>query len=295
MSHVETTRGTGVLEDPEQEYCYGHPKTPTKLHCSRCDRPICGQCAIPASVGQHCPECVAEARKSVRKPKSVLRASAPAVWALIIVNVAVYVLEIVLGDAFIQRFFSFGPAIADGQWYRMFTAMFLHAPLDQRFGLFHILFNMYILSIYGPNVEQVFGTLRFVAMYFLAGLAGSVASYAFGTCVNPSLGASGAIFGVVGMLVMYLYRRRGTAMMDQYLRGMVFFVGINLVFGFVVSGIDYNAHIGGLVGGLALGAGFDRGDPKSPKNLPVQIATYALVLGVIVAVAVWRTATFSCF
>src|SRR5918999_196926 len=95
---MEVPAGAGpVTSDPdspeETEYCYGHPKTPTRLHCTRCDRPICGRCAIPASVGQHCPECVAEARKSAPKVRSAIAANAPVVSGILVINVVMWLIQ----------------------------------------------------------------------------------------------------------------------------------------------------------------------------------------------------------
>lgn len=268
-----------VAEEEGQLYCYGHPKEPTRLRCSRCERPICGRCAIPASVGQHCPECVAEARKSAPKVRTALQATAPATRAIMGVVILVFVLQMATG---------FGPytpvtgrlmmnpfAIEAGEWWRLLTPVLVHG------GLLHIFLNMYILYMYGPNVEQIFGTARFVAIFLITGFTASALSYAVPPD-NPSVGASGAIFGIVGALVAYLYRRRTSTVMAQYLRGMGTFIAINIVFGFVFPGIDNMAHLGGLVGGLLLGLGFDRGsgaEARSPAGVQVLTAAAVVALG----------------
>jgi rhomboid protease GluP len=133
--------------------------------------------------------------------------------------------------------------ILDGEYWRLFTAMFIHI------GPFHLLLNLVALNALGPLVEGYFGHWRFLAIYVVAGLAGSLASYAFSPI--PSAGASGAIFGLAGASVVYFYffrenfGTRGRAL----LQNILFVIGLNLVLGFVVSGIDYYGHIGGLVGG----------------------------------------------
>lgn len=276
----------------ETEYCFGHPDTPTRLHCTRCDKPICGRCAVPASVGQHCVWCVAEARKTAPKVRSTMQANSPAVLAIIGINVAVYILENLFAEAVISRFAARPPLIADGEYYRLLTPMFLHAPLFARFGIFHILMNMYILRIYGPQVEERFGTSRFVVLYLLAGFWGGALSYALGPCDVVGLGASGAIFGVVGMLLVLLYRRRTSAFVASYMRSMITFVGLNLVIGFAVPGIDNLAHIGGLVAGVALGAGLEahQGAEVSPLR---QLVVIGGVAAAGIALVVWRTATMS--
>lgn len=265
-----------VTEESGQLYCYGHPKEPTRLRCSRCERPICGRCAIPASVGQHCPECVAEARKSAPKVRTALQATAPAVRAIMGIVVVVFILQMATG---------FGPAtpvtgrlmmnpfaIQAGEWWRLLTPVLVHG------GLLHVGLNMYIFYIYAPNVEQAFGTARFVAIFLITGFLASAFSYALPP-LSYSVGASGAVFGVVGVLVAYLYRRRRSTMMAQYLRGMGMFIGINILFGFVVPGIDNMAHLGGLVGGLLLGLGFDRGEGSEARSpLGLQLLTTAVVI-----------------
>ena len=252
----------------EVEYCYGHPKTPTRLHCSRCGRPICGRCAIPASVGQHCPECVAEARRSAPRVRTAIRANAPAVFILIGANVIAFLAQTLI-PGFTERFLMIPGAVEHGQWYRLVTAMFLHA------GALHIILNMYVLFMIGPNVEQAFGTAKFTVMYLVAGLMGSAFSYALPPD-NPSLGASGAIFGIAGVLFIYLYKRRSSAMLGRYLRSIGFFIGANLLLGIALSSfIDIWAHVGGLVGGMVLALGFDRQDQAAP----ITSALATLVVG----------------
>lgn len=284
---------TQATEDVET-YCYGHPNRPTKLQCSRCDRYICGQCAIPASVGQHCPECVAEARKSAPRVRTAMAANAPATRAIIAVTVGVYVLQIFMGDMLIERFASNSIEIWRGEVYRLLTSVFLHAPLQGSFSILHIAFNMYILSIYGPQVEQTFGTKRFVFLYFATGFFASAVSYSLNGCIL-GYGASGAVFGVVGILLYYLYNRRTSTIASAYMRDIGIFIAINFVFGLSLSGIDNFAHLGGLIGGIALAAGFDRRPTvRAESPVALQLATVAVVLGVGAALVIQRTATFSC-
>jgi membrane associated rhomboid family serine protease len=275
-------------EESEVTYCYGHPDTPTRLRCTRCDKPICPRCSVPASVGQHCVWCVAEARKSTPKVKSTLRATSPAVMTIIGICIAVYILEAVMGDAFIRRFATHPLAIAAGDTYRLISAVFLHSPLGQRFGIFHILFNMYILRIYGPQVEEAFGVVRFVVLFLVTGFLGNAVSYAFGACNTLGVGASGAIFGVVGVLLVLLYNRRTSSFVANYMQSLLVFIGINIVFGFLVPGIDNLAHLGGLASGIGLGLGYDGAEP-GPSGRTRQIATTVAVVAIGVALVVWRT------
>lgn len=269
----------------EEGRCYRHPDTPTRLRCSRCDRLICGHCASPAAVGQHCPECVSVARKTAPRVRSTAAATAPAVVALVVVNVVVYLVQRI-APAVTEAFVAYPPAIAAGEWWRLLTPMFLHAPGF----IFHILFNMIVLWIYGPQVERAFGTLRFVALYLVAGFAASASSYALGGC-RPSLGASGAVFGVVGALVAILYHRRRSMFVRQHMQGILVFVALNVFLGLVITRIDLIAHLGGLVAGVALGAGFDREGRGAPV---VGALTVAAVGAAALLLVVARTATFSC-
>jgi membrane associated rhomboid family serine protease len=213
---------------------------------------------------------------------------APAVFALIVINVAVYVAQKIF-PIVTQRFSSQPIRIADGQWWRLVTPMFLHSP----FLIWHIVFNMLALFIYGPYVERAYGTRRFIAQYLVAGFVAGAVSYTFGPCNVYGLGASGAIFGIIGVLLVYLYKRRRSTVEGQFLRGLLVLVGINFLIPFVFTGIDVYAHLGGLGAGLLLGAGMDSGGSE-PSPTPRQWATLAAVVALGLLLVVFRTATFSC-
>ena len=268
--------------------CYRHSDTPTALSCSRCGRPICGRCATPASVGQHCPECFGSARRSAPRVRSALRAQAPAVYVILAVNVVFYVLQFLTADRLTGELGLAPTEIAQGEWWRLLTPMVLHGHL------LHIFFNSYVLYIYGPPVEEAFGTPRFVAVYVVTGFLASAASYMFSSCQILGVGASGAIFGVVGALVVFLYNRRTSTFTGQYLQGILLFIGVNLALGFIIPGIDNFAHLGGLAGGLLAGAGLDQGGKGSGASRAVQAATLVGLVGLGIAMVVYRTATFTC-
>ena len=153
----------------------------------------------------------------------------------------------------------YGPFIANGEYWRLFTAMFLHV------GLTHLAVNSFALFIFGVQVERLFGHYRFAAIYMLAGLSGSVASFAFNS-IGIAAGASGAIFGVLGALVAFFVVRRN--MMGeigrQTLTGLLVLVAINLFFGLATPGIDNFAHMGGFIAGFGLGIAF------APQYRPVS-------------------------
>lgn len=171
-------------------------------------------------------------------------------WSYIILGTIVLVslLVEVLG---LEALFVYGAkineAIAAGEWWRLLTATFLHA------GVLHLFFNVYALFQLGPETERLFNRDRFLVIYFLSGLYASLASYAF--TLAPSVGASGAVFGLVGALIAYMrqYRQFFGRSGQQYLLNMLVIVGINFVLGFVQPGIDNWAHFGGLAAGFIIG------------------------------------------
>ncbi|HET9722693.1 MAG TPA: rhomboid family intramembrane serine protease [Actinomycetota bacterium] len=282
---------------PAVEYCYRHPTVATMVHCTRCGRPICPECMIPAPVGHQCPECVQQARREFRQGpgRRVAVRSVTATKVLLVAIIAVFVLELVLAGAQSlgrgasgQRLVDLGamypPAIAFGeQWWRLFTAMFLHA------GLFHILFNAWALWVFGTVVERDFGTARFVAIFFISGFVASAASYAFGPVNVPSVGASGAIFGVFGAFVAYNYRRRHLAMAAQNLRFAMTLILINAALAFMWGAIDWRAHVGGFVAGAIAGMAAE-GLPNHAHRTAATVAGFAGLLVVGIALVMWRTA-----
>ncbi|HEX9236227.1 MAG TPA: rhomboid family intramembrane serine protease, partial [Actinomycetota bacterium] len=138
-------------------------------------------------------------------------------------------------------------AIAHGQYWRLFSAMFLHA------NLLHIGFNMYALYLFGYLIEGAFGKARFIGIYFVTGFLASVTSYAFSDPRSLGVGASGAIFGLLGSWVAFNYRRRGSPPAAFQLRWAIMLIAINLFLGFTIASIDNFAHIGGLISGAIAG------------------------------------------
>ena len=175
-------------------------------------------------------------------------------WTLLALNILAWLVLTAAGgsdrtDVLLKFGAMSGPHIADGQYWRLFTAMFLHA------GLTHLLLNAVGLFIFGRIVEGIYGHARFALIYVLAGLGGSVLSYMLNSPGAVGVGASGAIFGVLAALAAFFVARRGTLgeMARQNLTGILIMVAINLFFGFASPGIDNWAHVGGFVVGFAIG------------------------------------------
>lgn len=282
-----TPNDDGPGEDPPQ--CYRHPGRETYVRCVRCDRSICPDCMHSASVGFQCPECVREGARTVRKAQTAYGgrvATTPYVtYALIAVNVAVFLATAVSGttigfgsgkSSLYGDFAAYPPAIANGEYYRMLTSMFLH------YGLLHIVFNMYALMYVGPTLERLLGAVRFTGLYFVAGFGGSVLSYVAGSIVQQSAGASGAIFGLFGAFFIVIRQQR----LDP--RGIAGLIGINLVLGFLIPNVDIYAHLGGLASGAAVAAALVY-PPRGRSRTLVQVVGVLLVVALLVAITYLRT------
>jgi rhomboid protease GluP len=170
------------------------------------------------------------------------------VTTLLLISIAVvYVLQFVTGDQLIELGANYGPAIREGQYWRLVTNMFLHG------GLFHLAFNGWALFQLGSLFELWLGSSRLLLVYFATGIAGSLASAWF--TQGPSVGASGAIFGLMGALIAFLLRRRAALTPEgkSILMQLVAWAAINVYFGLSDPQIDNSAHLGGCAAGLLLG------------------------------------------
>ncbi len=232
------------------EVCYRHPGRETGVACSNCGRPICPDCMTSTSVGMRCPECAKQGATRVRTMRSI--EDPVLTYALIGINVIIGIGAFLGGASattggigqsqLLEHGALYGPAIADGQYWRIVTGGFLHA------GFLHLAFNMFALYVLGTMLEPAVGRLRFGLIYGVSLLAGS-----FGALVAtpnaPTVGASGAIFGLMGAAVVVM-RNRGINPMES---GLPLWIGINLVFTLTIPGISIGGHIGGLIGGAVAG------------------------------------------
>ncbi|MGW2345766.1 rhomboid family intramembrane serine protease [Streptomyces sp. NPDC001661] len=277
--------------------CYRHPDRPTGISCTRCERPICPECMVSASVGFQCPECVRSGSgtghaPSANQPRTMAGGaitSDPRLVTKVLLGicVAVFVVQMTVGDRFTERFEMLGLAwvpdlgglegVAEGQWYRLLTAMFLHGSYV------HIAFNMLSLWWIGGPLEAALGRARYLALYLVSGLAGSALTYLLEAQNQPSLGASGAIFGLFGATAVLMRR------LNYDLRPVIGLLVINLIFTFSPGfNIAWQAHIGGLVGGLIVGYAMVHA-PRERRTL-VQYGTCGLVLLAVLITVVVRTA-----
>jgi len=165
--------------------------------------------------------------------------------------------------------------IAQGQTWRLLSAMFLHV------NLMHLFFNTYALFIYGPIVEKIYGRMKYLAIYLVAGFIGTLASYIFNPF--PAAGASGAIFGLMGSL-LYLRQHRKDFFKRTFGPGLIMIIAINLMYGITQPGIDNWGHMGGLAGGYVIGSGLGLYGEKlfNLKNVFIWIALIvAIILGLL--------------
>jgi membrane associated rhomboid family serine protease len=265
-------------------YCYRHPDRQTGLRCSRCDRPICGECANPAPVGQLCPD---DARSTVRV-RGLPGGDRPlATWTLLGINTFMLFAAAALSGSAFGLLSPSTPALCrlgalnaaaiaeSGQWWRLLTVMVLHG------GLIHWAFNSWALWAFGPTLEGLLGRARFVALYVGAGLVGAGASFAFNQ-TTLGVGASGAIFGLLGALIAYFFKRRsagGSAPLQQLLLVLL----LNLFIASRSASIDNLAHIGGLLAGLVAMGLYDAAGERNRALQPVALAVPFLA-GVVLAV-----------
>ncbi|MFD5718323.1 MULTISPECIES: rhomboid family intramembrane serine protease [Streptomyces] len=289
-------RDQGSQEAHDLPTCYRHPDRETGVRCTRCERPICPECMVSASVGFQCPDCIRGGSGTGHAPTAtqprtiaggtVARDPRLVTKVLIGLNVALFAVQLAVGDAFTERFTLFGRAflngeiqgVAEGQWYRMLTSMFLHEPSN----FMHIVFNMLSLWWLGGPLEAALGRARYLALYFISGLAGSALCYLLAAPNQPSLGASGAIFGLFGATAVLMRR------LNYDMRPVIALLVINLIFTFGWSGIAWQAHIGGLVAGVVVGYAMVHA-PRERRNL-VQYGVCALFLVVVVGTTLLRTA-----
>ena len=258
--------------------CYRHPGRETAVSCSNCGKAICPDCMTATPVGMRCPEC---ARKGTRV-RTMRSVTEPVLtYALIAINVIV-ALAVLAGGASAtggalggSRLLSDGwlsrSDIADGEYWRLITSGFLHA------GFFHLLFNMISLYILGSLLEPAIGRLRFGLIYFVSLLAGSFGALLMTSPNTATVGASGAIFGLLGAL--FVLERSGVMLVGPVLPVIL----INLVFTVSVPGISIGGHLGGLIGGsLAALALFDL---RERVRLPAAASTVLVVgLGVVAVI-----------
>ncbi|MGW0707694.1 rhomboid family intramembrane serine protease [Streptomyces sp. NPDC002643] len=299
--------------EPTVTTCYRHPKVESYVRCTRCDRFICPDCMHDAAVGHQCPECVKEGARTVRQARTAFGGRISAVpvvtYALIALNVLVYVAELVR-PAIVDEFAMLGrglvgpdgihyvwqavhpsgfqpEGVAEGEWYRLLTGAFLHLPpTEGTFGILHIVMNMVTLWNVGRAVEAQLGRSRYLALYLLSALGGSVLVLLLAPDAG-TVGASGAIFGVCTAYYV-LARRLGAdpAGINRFMAGLLIWLVISAV------ATSWQGHLGGLLTGGTVALAFAYA-PRDRQRTLIQAGACVVMLALLVVLAVGKVASMT--
>ena len=281
-------------EAGRQQSCYRHPDRPAYIQCQRCERYICPQDMREASVGFQCPECVQTGAASVRQARTLaggaISTDVGAVTTVVIgINLVFQVVVMATGGSLWRSdgpFFRWGAmlglatydgglhGVAEGDWWRLLTAAFLHGSIV------HLAFNMYALYLFGPYVERLLGRWRFVATYIPLAVGSSVVVYLLEAQNRLTIGASGAVFGLFGLALVFLIRTR------QNINGMLVLLAIN-AFISLQNGISWQGHLGGFVTGVVLGLVFAYA-PRERRTV-AHLGAFAVLWVLFLAAISWRT------
>lgn len=297
MSEPYPPQGTGP-DTGMAPHCYRHVHRETYVSCQRCGRPICPDCMRQASVGFHCPECVREAQATVPRARTRFggRSAGPTpvvTISLVAINVAVFILIYAtnglngtIGKRLVEIPSSavYDPranfeGIAQGAYWQLITSTFAHTEI------LHIAMNMFALWIFGVLLERVLGRWRFLVLYLVSGFVGSVAVYLLAAPYGASLGASGAVFGLFAAAFVVLLKAH------QNVNQLLILLVVNLVISFTVPNIAWQAHIGGLLTGAAIGAAYAYA-PRSQRTL-IHIGLPLALLAVGIVAVILRTASLT--
>lgn len=281
-----------MTEELVPDACYRHAGRETYIHCQRCDRGICIDCQTPGAVGVLCPTCVhpgTPARSRRRMSFRIAGTDTPVVTiTLIALTFFVYVLQLIPGLNITQSMlfapvYSFGEFAASAPYepWRMLTSIFVHSTGF----VFHVLLNMYTLWVFGQILENMLGRVRFLALYVISGFGGSLAVMYLGNLQTGVVGASGAIFGLLGAFFVIQRKLGGDSTQ------LLVLLGINLVIGFLPGmSISWQAHVGGLVTGLLLGLIFM--GTRQPQRRSRQRSLIALMAMTMIALAATHAPAF---
>ncbi|MEJ7630129.1 MAG: rhomboid family intramembrane serine protease [Nocardioidaceae bacterium] len=279
-------------------HCYRHPDRETYISCQRCGRPICPDCMNQASVGFQCPECLRQGRDQTPTARTsfggrVGSHSPVLTMTLIAINVAVFLLLHAtnglngdIGKRLVEIPSSAGYApalnlegVAQGSYWQLVTSTFTH------YDILHIAMNMIGLWIFGSFLEYELGRWRFLALYLLTGVVGSVAVYLLAEPHVAALGASGSVFGLFAAAFVVLLRQR------RDVTQLVVLLVLNLFISFTVANIAWQAHIGGMLAGFAIGAAYAYA-PRQQRTIVHGVVLTVVLVTCVVAV-VLRTASLT--
>jgi membrane associated rhomboid family serine protease len=268
--------------------CPRHPDRPSYVRCQRCGRPACPDCQRAAAVGFQCVDCVNETRRTTPEVRTVYGGAAASgkplvTYGIIAVCIVMYALQWIIPGQTVYEQLAYNNVFATPEYgafepWRMLTAAFLHSPDS----VLHIVLNMYTLWIFGQALEPLLGRIRFLALYLISAIGGSVGYLLLNPVLVPGqglvgvVGASGAIFGLFGAMLLVQRHRGGDT------RQLWVLIAINGFIGFLIPQIAWQAHLGGLVTG-ALCAAVLAYTPRGPRQGLIQAAGLVAVLALLIA------------
>jgi membrane associated rhomboid family serine protease len=278
--------------------CVRHPDRPTGLRCTRCERPACPECLREAPVGYQCVDCIGEARRTARSGTTVAgaRPSQRLIVGpvLIVINLVVFATTAYQARSIVDNAASplfidgalIPAAVAGGEWWRVITSGFLHLGNYGGYGPVHLIFNLVALWILGRDLEPVLGRLRFLTVYLLSLVGGSAAVMLFGPVDVPTVGASGAIYGLFGGIAVVVWR------LKLNMTPVLVLIGVNVFLSLALPGISLLGHLGGLAVGALLTAAM----VYAPRNrrTATQLGAAILLAAVLIAMIAIRGAEMDC-
>ncbi|WP_038465516.1 rhomboid family intramembrane serine protease [Arthrobacter sp. PAMC 25486] len=274
------------VQDPSTgaPVCPRHPDRVSYVSCQRCGRPTCPDCQRSAAVGVQCVDCVRESTKAVPSRRTIFggvaRAGRPVItMTMMAICVVAFALDLAIPKGFIFQNFAYAPFLTESEPWRMVTSAFLHST-----NFMHIAFNMYALWILGNALEPAFGRARFLAIYLVSALAGSVGVLLLSPIDTVVVGASGAVFGLFGALFVVQKKRGGD------LRQIVVLLLINAAIGFIIPNIAWQAHLGGLIAGVLCAAAVAYAPTKN--RALIQWGGIGAVALLLVGLTLWKVSTF---
>ncbi|ALE07525.1 protease [Arthrobacter sp. ERGS1:01] len=268
--------------------CPRHPDRVSYVSCQRCGRPTCPECQRSAAVGIQCVDCVKESARAMPTRRTIFGGAVttgrPVVTiTMMAICVVLFALDWIIPNGFIFNNLAYAPFFTESEPWRMLTSAFLHST-----DILHIAFNMYALWILGNALEPAFGRLRFLSVYLISALGGSVGVLLLSPIDTAVVGASGAVFGLFGALFVVQKKRGGD------LRQIVVLLLINAALGFIIPNISWQAHLGGLITGALCTAAIAYAPAIKNRNL-VQWGGMAAVVVILAALTVYKVSTFPPF
>ncbi len=268
---------------PPQEappVCPRHPDRPSYVRCQRCERPVCPECQRPAAVGVHCVDCVREATRAAPRTRTVLGApvrrhrAVVVTYTLIALNLVSFILQSALGSFATNEWTQalvFAPFLGDEEPWRFLTTAFLHSTGS----IAHIGFNMFALWSIGQYLEPALGRARFLTLYLVSAVGGTVMVLLLATdgdWLRGVVGASGAVFGLFGA-VFVIQRRFGGDV-----RGIITLLVINALIAVLIPAISWQAHVGGFLTGAALAFAYAYAPRERRRLVAVVAPTVTMVV-----------------